>query len=514
MAVRTNPIGVKVFIDGVERGTTPVSFETMQHGDYSVRLSKEGFKDRVFNVTLFSTSRLVISIKMEEERGFVQVSVQKTGEDIENILFNPQIFISSTADAGVPIYHENNALLSLPTGYHTIRARAFGWEDTSVTVLVKENDTVRADIFMSPAQFNMKNVTQSRRRFNPLNPGSLGENNYSFEVTSPGDGTITITNSDNDIVFFGYIEIFKTWINHITWDGRDSEGNLLSAGTYTVLIKCSRADKKKLRLTAMEIPFIDNDTEEIFSFTLETGIYYSTDIFPLSLESGIAGLTFAPMPHVLPSGSYQLDAGIFFGNFYLQEKNSFALPVEINMRISPYNRLELTAFVNIIPYFGNKTQKTSAGWGIAGSIKYNIIESGSIPLAFAAGVSYAWAGKSGELPQSPGRGVGIHLPLSLELTNFSIIFSPSVFWHGPENPAPLLLLSTGVLYKGAKINAGLSARCEMNFTEKPFNPGFLTGAEVSLLPSSSNLFFSFLAGVIYQQQRVGWYSGFKIGIIN
>ena len=498
LVVRTNPAGVKVFIDGVERGTTPVSFENMQGGDYSIRLSREGFKDRIFNVTLFSTSRLVVSIRMEEERGLVLVSVHKAAESPEHLAFNPQIFFSSAGDA-FPVNQENNTLLSLPPGYQIIRARAFGWEDASVTVLIKENDSVNAEIIMNPAPFNMKNVTQRRRRFNPLSHGSMSENIYSFEVTSPGNGTITIMNNNNDIVFFRRIEGFSTWINHITWDGRDSEGNLAPSGIYTVSIK-TYADKEH--------------DEDVFTFELKTEIYYSADSFPLLLESGISGLTFAAMPHTLPAGSFQIDSGIIFGSFFIEKINTFSLPVEINMRVSPYRKLELAASVNVNPYFGNKALASSVGWGISGSVKYNIVDGSAFPLAFAAGISYKWAGNLGELPLSPGRGVGIHLPLSLELTKFSIVFSPNVFWHGPENPAPMLLLSTGALYKGVKINAGFSARCEMDFTEQPFNPRFLAGAEVHVLPPRSNLFCSILTGIIYHEQNIGWYGGFKIGIKN
>jgi len=545
LEIRTNPAGVKIFIDGAERGVSPITFESLQHGEYQIRLSRDGYKDRVFNVTLFSASRLVVSIKMEEERGLIQVSVHKAPDSPDHLPFNPQIFFGSTGDNAahenfpqtalknegskeVPIFHENNALLNLPAGYQTIRARAFGWEETSVTVLINKNETGKADILMNSAPFSMKNVSQNRRRFNPLNPGNMGENRYSFEVTSPGTGVITIMNNDNDIVFSGSLGVFDTWINHITWNGRDSEDNLLPAGVYAVVIKTTSLKQNQLIHAAGEAAFpidTDQNDEDIFSFTLETLINYSNDILPLSAVCGISGLTFTPMPHVLSLGSIQIDAGILTGSFLLRQaddsndtqeiNNIFGFPFEINMRISPFKRTELTTSVNINPYLNKQERKMFTGWGISGSLKFNIINENLI--SFAAGASYEWAGKNGDHPLSPGRGAGLHLPLSFELTNLSLIFCPALFWRGPEGFIPALLLSTGALYKGSVFNAGLSMRCEIDFTENINNsksPKFFTGAEVHLFPPPSHFVFSFLAGIIYHEQKTGGYGGFKIGIIN
>ena len=496
LAVRTNPAGVKVFIDGVERGTTPVSLSNLQPGDYSVRLSKEGYKERVFNVTLFSASRLVVSIKMEEERGRAFVSVYRAPESPAYLPFSPQVLISALDDIleTETLPDEHKAVLSMPVGFRIIRARAFGWEDTSVSALISESEDANVNIQMKPAPFAVTNAVQSRKQINPLNPGRLGSNEYRFEVSAPGSGAIIITNDGGAVVFQKKLDEFETWNQQISWNGRDSSDNALPEGAYSVFIE------------------VLSYAAEIFTIVFTTEVTYAGNIFPLSFESGSPGLTFSPIPHVLPARRYQFDAGILFGSFYLKEKSTFSLPLEINMRISPFKKFELAASVNIIPYFANKTQAASAGWGISGSVKYNIIDGSSIPLLFSAGISYKWASASGELPLSPGKGIGLHAPLSAELANFSLVFSPGIFWHGPDSPAPLLLLSTGALYKGAKLNAGLSARCEMDFTEKPLTPKFLTGAEFSFVPS--NLFFLFSAGIIYHEKHLGWYGGFRIGIIN
>jgi hypothetical protein len=65
LEVRTNPQRVKVFIDGVERGVTPVRFDTLLAGEYQIRLSRDNFEDKHFNITVFNNSRTVLSARME-----------------------------------------------------------------------------------------------------------------------------------------------------------------------------------------------------------------------------------------------------------------------------------------------------------------------------------------------------------------------------------------------------------------------------------------------------------------
>jgi len=256
------------------------------------------------------------------------------------------------------------------------------------------------------------------------------------------------------------------------------------------------------------------EPEEVVILKLETEINYSTNIIPLSLESGLSGLIFSPMPHVLPAGSYQFDAGIIPGSFSVpintQEiNNTVVLPFQINFRVSPVNRFELSGSFNINSYFENQKQ---TGWGLSGAAKYNIINTN--PLFFAAGISYIWAANYGENPLTPGSGIGLHAPLSLDLENFSITFCPSLFWHGPSGPIPSLLLSTGALYRGNWVNTGLSMRCELDLKENSLPPRFLTGAEVHLFPPPSNFVFSFIGGIWTQEQHIGGFGGLKIGIIN
>ena len=492
LVVRTNLAGVRVFVDGMERGLSPVTIGTLSPGEHSVRLYKEGCKERQFNITIFNNSCLLVSIEMEDERGEVLVSVRKAQGSSDQLPFNPEI-----ASYPVSLSSDNTTVLNLPVGYQIIRARAFGWEDASVTVLVDEKKPVAVEIILRPAELKLKNASASRRRFNPNNTGNMGAVIYRFETTAPGLGTFSVYDKNKSLVYQKNLNQFTAWEQSVTWNGRDSSGNLLPEGVYTILIEAAGP----LLLSSIKSTPV--------TVSLETEINYSNNIIPLSLSGGLSGLAFSPLPHVLPAGSFQIEGGIFAGNFN-DEKLFSVLPFETGIRISPFDSIEISSVFNINPRF-NSTVKT--GWGVSGSAKYNILNGSGFPLAFAAGFSYTWAGKNGEFPLNSGKGIGIYTPLSLELENISIVFSPGVFWRDQSGSVPELLLSTGVLYHGVSFFAGLSARTEIDFSEDKINPKILAGAECRYNPPSSNIVLSCQFGMWAQNSRIGGYGGLGIGVI-
>jgi hypothetical protein len=497
LLIRTDPTGVRVFINGVDRGLTPVSIDNLSPGEHNVRLVREGYRERRFNITLFENSRLTASIVMEEVRGLALVSINRVEGSPQTLPFNPQLYSPETT-AAVPLSHDNRTILNLPAGYHTVRVRAFGWEDATANILIEEHITASVDIFMRPAAFRIANGSQSRRRFNPNNSSNLGITDYRFEVSAHGFGSFTILNRNGSVVFSRQFSQFDTWVQHVTWNGRDSYGNPLPEGIYTVIIEGSPLEGNYAGQTGST------------QILMETEIDYSLNIFPLSLAGGIPGLSFTPVPNVLPAGCYQIEASISYGRFFLQEnitdenENTYTgFPFGIGFRLSPINRLETSVVFNMNPRADN------TGWGITGSVKYNIL---NLPLALSAGVFYAWAGENGENPLSPGRGIGIHAPLSWNWQMLSFIFSPGIFWHGPEGITPAPLLSAGVLYQGNWLNAGFSMRYEAGFKEGS-GSRFLAGAEGRFFPPPSNFFFSLQAGFWTQGSNTGGHGGLGIGII-
>ena len=501
LVINTNPSAVSVFIDGVERGSTPVTFENLQMGEYSIRLSKEGYRDRQFSVTLFNNSRLVVSIKMEEVRGFASVTVHRA-ESPQALPFNPQLFTDAFDGtlSAVSLTDDYKALLNMTAGRSFIIARAFGWEETLEEVLIIEDSTTTVDIYMRPATFRIGALFRGRKRINPLDSSGLGSAEFPFVVMAPGSAVMTVRDTGGSVVYSRQIEDFTTWRQSVTWDGKDIHGSPVPEGVYTVLIEASPL-------------FPVNDEEaKVFQLTMQSEVDYSINILPMSLTGGTPGLMFAPLPHVLPAGSYQIEAEVFFGNFLFQgnagETSIVGFPFGFGLRVSPFKRLETAAYFNV-----NLRVDNSTGWGVSGSVKYNFLNGGAFPLALAAGVSYAWADSNGDDPLSPGRGVGLYIPVSLELAKFSVIISPAFFWRGPEGLIPALLLSAGVLYRGGWFTSGLSARVEFDFIENSTGPKILAGLEAHFFPPPSSLFFSVKAGIWTKDSQTGGFGGAGIGLI-
>jgi hypothetical protein len=528
LLVRTKPSGAKVFIDGVERGQTPLSISTLGSGEYSLRLVKDGYKDRRLKITMSSRSRLVVSIEMNEAEGQDLLNIRHAAPASSNSVsdsasdsasvsaalsadplgagrlpFNPVIIAGG--ETLNPVTIAPGPLITLPVGIRTIQVRAFGWEDAAVTVHVRENRVQTADIYLNPAAFSISRPALSRSRFNPGNSGALGTTEFRFEVSAPGTAVITIRDSAGRAVYTAELGEFETWSQTVVWRGRGPDGNPLAGGIYTALIEAESAS-------------VDGPVKS--SISLETEIDPSINIYPLSLSGGISGLIFTPVPAVLPRGSFQIDAGLLFGKvsaFEPAEAAFSGLPFEAGLRFSLLDTLETAAVLNTSPKFGGK-----ADWGITGSVKWVLLRGEeTLPLALAAGFSFTWAENGGEAPLGPGRGAVLYVPLSYRFNSISVLFSPAIRWPGPSDPIPRLLLSAGVLYQGSHFTAGISLRPEFDFSKNDGSRfsspadrmSVKMGGEIKFYPPPSNLVFSVLGGAWIRGTYAGGFGGLGIGII-
>jgi hypothetical protein len=505
LLIRTSPIGARVFVDGLERGQTPLALDNIRSGNYRIRLIKEGYRERRFTVTISTESRTVISIELEEARGQVLFHIRKgEGSPPEEMLpFNPVVTAGAETAAVYPLAGEN-VLLTLPVGYRTIQVRAFGWEDTLRTVYVREEMITSVTLVMKPAPFIIKRGSVSRSRFNPANSGSLGHTEFRFEVSAPGRGALTVKSQDGSVVYSTALGPFRTWSQSAAWDGRGRNGDPLPRGTFRVFIE------------AESVPW-DGSAPVSQVLILETEIDPSLAIYPLSLQGVFAGLLFAPAPAALPRGSFQIEAGLFFGKTAPAERAFSGLPFDTGIRLSPWDRYELTILLNARPKFGD-----TAAWGAAGSFKYVFLHSdeGVYPLGFAGGFSYAWA-EDGAAPLGPGTGMGFCFPLSWRFNALTLIFSPGIQWPIPYDLVTRPVVAGGVHYRGSWFIAGLSLKQEFNVSdlksgrdERNRSPVFLqAGGEIKLYPPPSNMVFTLSGGVWYNGSEVGGFGGVGIGLI-
>jgi len=505
--IRTAPAGVRVFIDGVERGQTPLLISTLRSGVYRVRLVRDGYVERMFRITLSDRSRMLVSIEMQALKGQVLVNVSRAEESPPDLPFNPLI------DGGGGESAET--LLLLPPGQRTIRVRAFGWETVDETVYVSEDIPLTVNVTLNPARFMLSGGSLSRRNFNPANSGALGETSFYFTVSAPGSGTLSIYDQSGAEVYTESVGPFETWSQKVSWNGRDRSGAVLPEGRYRAVITAEALSGDS-----------ENAQQEL---ELYAQIDYSLAIYPLAFAGGISGLLFAPLPATLPAGSFQINGLFLFGNFSVPEKTaaeqsdkSFSsFPLEIGFRISALNRLEFGGSFAL-----NALREGEAGAGFTLSAKYAFFSgnSGSVsdfPLGLAAGLSYTYANANGEFPSGEGRGLGLYLPLSLNIGPVKVLFSAATRWPGIDDPIPRLMLSTGALFQGAWYTIGLSLREEFDFTNSGSRAGipfqerlrFHGGLEFNIYPPPSYLVYTLAGGVWLHGSRLGGFGGLGIGFL-
>jgi hypothetical protein len=517
LVLRSEPTGARVYINGIERGLTPLFLENISPGFYSIRITKEGYEDRRFRVTVEASGRLLVSITLEKARGLVLIRVDRSaGSPPEEKLPLIPVIIADGEKVSGPV-------LNLPVGWRTIRVRAFGWEEAVKTVYVSRGYTRELPLELVPASFRLSGATLSRRRFNPANAGSLGTTELEFEVSAAGYGMVTIEDVQGDRVFSRDLTVFDTWSQKLLWDGRSRNGQALPDGSYRILIE------------TWSVPW-DNSEPIYQKAELSVLIDSSISIHPISVLSGLGGLLFAPVPETIPRGSFQMEGGLLFGRAPAGGDPWNSLPYADAFRLAPVENVELAAAMNVLPVFGSDT----VVYGALGSVKWQFFRSqGGFPLDMAGGLSYGWMQEGSLSPFGAGAGVQLFFPIAYwPDPRFSCTLTPALIWTGeegyPSEAVPRILLSAGGLFTSGYLMAGISIRSEYRFrgsaTDPPhavdspaaarlfpkfaswFGP-LLIGAEFRIFPPPSNLVFSILGGGWFFNGEAGAFGGFGIGLI-
>ncbi|MCL2478500.1 MAG: PEGA domain-containing protein, partial [Treponema sp.] len=436
LSLKSNPGGARVFIDGIERGTTPFYLDDIRPGYYFIRLVKDGYSERRFRIAIHSGSILDLALELEEATGAVYVRVDAAPGSPQGLPLNPKIYADGSEASGMN--------LVLPVGLRTVTVRAFGWADQTASVYVTENQAESLTFTMKPAVFSIGSVSLNRWRFNPSNAGSLGTTELSFNVSGPGTGSLAVRNSDNEMIFSRELGMFTTWTQSVRWDGRDVYGDQLPDGAYT------------MTLDVRPLSYDNSQPQSINQIhTLQVFIDSSHVIRPMTVSSGKSGLLFSPSADLLPPGAFQVEGSLLFGNppapgsAYGGSWNS--LPFAAAFRFSPLAFLEVAGALNVVPVFDSQ-----ALLGLGGSLKWTIInpaksgQTGAVATGLAVGTVISWAQESSVTPFGMGSGIEVNLPFSAGYGPFSFHLAPALLWTGDEGfpweGMPRFLLSGGVMY--------------------------------------------------------------------
>jgi hypothetical protein len=501
LMVRTEPSQARVFVDGIEQGLSPLALN-VSSGIHTVRLVKEGYRERTFSVTLSSESRLVMSIELEASAGQVIITVHRGEGSPSPDLYPlaPEIFIDGKQELFSAEELAAGTGMTLPVGYHTIQARSFGWTDVSATVYIREGFIIPAELVFAPSPFRILQTGIERPRFNPANSGSLGLIRAAFEVSGPGRALITVKAPGGKTVYTAELGPFTSRQQTAVWNGREQGAqDILPDGVYRMTIE------------GVSIPWDDSEPVRQ-SLAFEAVIDSSINIYPLSINGAVPGLIFVASPAVLPRGSFQIEGGLLFGR--PSEAGAFSsLPFEAGTRLSVIEKLELAAVLNAVPVFGKE-----ALWGLALSAKWQFLRTSSvIPLEMAAGLSYGWSPDPDQTPQKEG--LSVRLPLSLDFRFLSLLFAPGIRTAFPGDSPPRLFLPAGVLFRHTYFIAGISFLPEFSFSPRSKHRAaqgpavFELGAEIKWYPPPSIFVYTISGGIKMDKTGTRGFGGVGIGIV-
>lgn len=303
LEVQTVPSDAQVYLNSTFIGDTPVIYTNFSAGTYKITISKRGYYDNVQWVNLDPAAYTLVQADLAPKIGYISVMTNPS---------NAKVSID-----GSPML---STVQQVPVGAHTVRARAFGYDDRTETVYVHENQTIDLRLKLPKAVFRISNLSASRTVLNPLNPGLLGEVKLSFEVNTYGDGSVHISNPSGESVYEQNLPGFVDRQQSFRWNGRSPDGKLLPNGVYRVTISGR-----------------GKGTAAPSSQSLDLEINHGAFIGLRSLLSGVSGLLYTGTPEVLPVSSYSVSS-LLLAHI---EAAGTLVPIQISFRAVPAKNLEI-----------------------------------------------------------------------------------------------------------------------------------------------------------------------------
>ena len=300
LRVTSSPSGASVYLDGVYKGSTPLTIENIEGGYHNVKLVKEHYKDEVERVYIPKNSRKSLHARLIQISGYLRLYSEPSGA---SITVNGSSYIQGS-------------LLELDEGYYTVKARKFGYEDASRTVYVSRWVTSTQTIVLDKAAFRLGSISANRSKFNPFAQASLSSVKITTHVNAPAEGRMTVSYADGEEVFSRDIS-FTTWTENFYWTGTDYNGNMVGDGLYKIEIQAEGQRTSCL-------------------VTVDSNLVYPS----LSLTNGGSGIGSVASADSFPEDSsfFELDAGLIFGNSF---KDIYQIPLSLGFLWSPSQCFEL-----------------------------------------------------------------------------------------------------------------------------------------------------------------------------
>ena len=127
ISISSTPSGAKVYLDGVYKGTTPLSLENVVSKSHTVRVVKEGYKEETKAVSLGAGEAINLNIQLKRLTGSISVSSSPSGASV---------YLNGLYKGVTPI-----TLTDVPIGTYSIKLTKSGYGDVTKTISVSAGKT-------------------------------------------------------------------------------------------------------------------------------------------------------------------------------------------------------------------------------------------------------------------------------------------------------------------------------------------------------------------------------------
>ncbi|GHU38816.1 hypothetical protein FACS1894190_01270 [Spirochaetia bacterium] len=437
--IDTVPSMAKVFLDGVERGRTPLTLSDVTNGGHSLHITKDFYTDYDIRFTMPNNGALRISADLIRTEGALVIRLFDEAGNAIPVTKGVKIIVDSQTASGTSF--------KLSGGPHEIEVSVFGKKPGRKNVLVSTGKTETLDIILEPVEFDIAGLKVSARAFNPRNSGWEGLVKINWTVTAAGGGALIIEKPAGNPLFSFDCGDFTQNNNSLLWGGLKPDGTVLSDGEYFLHIEGTGAGGAEIKKSESVAVSIDS----------------SLDNMPVSITTPVSGLIFAPVSGLIAKNSFMLSATLYGGKLPGSKGYFDSLDFAAGLLWAPAGDWQISAGVNLTPRFEGDLKPA-----VALSVKKFFIAANGLIPSVSAAFSYGWALEASEAGAALFSGATLTSPLSWKLPlGFSLHFAPALLWTGahgyPAEAAPRLLLSQGIMYKNRAIAAGFSAKESFTF---------------------------------------------------
>lgn len=306
---------VRLYINDEEIGMLPVTFTYLVPGKYEIRAEKENYKPLEKTIIITDKSNQEFEIELEMAKGIVVFNVDPLPESIN-------------ANGRRYILSENQNSIELTAGVYKISLEKFGFERLETIVNIQPNEKIYIEGKFKAKEFAVSNIKAYPKVVNPNSKSFRKNCIISFDVTSDGKCRFTIIDEKKNTIKTLNAENFDKEHQKIIWDARDSEGNKVEDGIYSLL------ENPDCRIA------VKSDCKIDFSTIGKTGSSLATS--PIATMSG--------------ENCIKISSQSGFDYSQNDGKNLFGFPLNFYFLYSPLDFFEFSIHFGTTIFYSNDTK--------------------------------------------------------------------------------------------------------------------------------------------------------------